>query len=230
MARRPYSPRAARRASSTRRVDGGEDLAGALEQHLAGGSELDAAGGAVEQRLAELGLEAADLLRERRLRDVQPRSGAAEVPLLGDGDEVAQVPELHGSGLAIHIQNIVNQTPIGVAPCIDRPTFGCRARRCGRRGDRAMQLSTDPATLAALQTLAGTVRITDIEAIPFALPYRRPPAFASGTVSSADNVLVRVHTRRRARRPGRGAAAPLHLRRDAGLDRRRRSAGGSTRR
>ena len=55
-------------------------------------------------------------------------------------------------------------------------------------------MSTDPATLAALQTLAGTVRITAVEAIPFALPYRRPPAFASGTVSSADNVLVRVHT------------------------------------
>ena len=95
MARRPYSPRAARRASSTARVDRGEDLAAALEQHLAGGRELDAARGAVEQRLAELGLEAADLLRERRLRDVQPLGGAAEVPLLGDGDEVAQVPELH---------------------------------------------------------------------------------------------------------------------------------------
>ena len=57
-----------------------------------------------------------------------------------------------------------------------------------------MQVSTDPATLAALQTLAGTVRITSIEAIPFALPYRRAPKFASGTVSSADNVLVRVHS------------------------------------
>ena len=57
-----------------------------------------------------------------------------------------------------------------------------------------MQVSTDPATLAALQPLAGTVRITSIEAIPFALPYRRAPRFASGSVSSADNVLVRVHS------------------------------------
>jgi L-Ala-D/L-Glu epimerase len=57
-----------------------------------------------------------------------------------------------------------------------------------------VQVSTDPATLAALRTLVGTVRITTVEAIPFALPYRRPPAFASGTVSSADNVLVRVHS------------------------------------
>ena len=82
-----------------RGVDGGEDLARALEQHLAGGRELDAARGAVEQRLSELGLEAADLLRERRLGDVQAFGGAAEVPLLGDGDEVAQVPELHGQPL-----------------------------------------------------------------------------------------------------------------------------------
>jgi L-alanine-DL-glutamate epimerase-like enolase superfamily enzyme len=59
---------------------------------------------------------------------------------------------------------------------------------------RTVQVSTDPATLAALQTPAGTVRITAVEAIPFALPYGRPPAFASGTVSSADNVLVRVHS------------------------------------
>jgi L-alanine-DL-glutamate epimerase-like enolase superfamily enzyme len=49
-----------------------------------------------------------------------------------------------------------------------------------------MRLSVDPAI--------GTVRITGIEAIPFAVPYRREPRFASGTVSAADNVLVRVHT------------------------------------
>lgn len=38
------------------------------------------------------------------------------------------------------------------------------------------------------------VRITALEAIPFAVPYRRPAGFASGTVTTADNVLVRVHT------------------------------------
>jgi L-alanine-DL-glutamate epimerase-like enolase superfamily enzyme len=38
------------------------------------------------------------------------------------------------------------------------------------------------------------VRITAVEAIPFAVPYRRPARFASGTVATADNVLVRVHT------------------------------------
>jgi L-alanine-DL-glutamate epimerase-like enolase superfamily enzyme len=38
------------------------------------------------------------------------------------------------------------------------------------------------------------IRITGLEAIPFAVPYRRPAGFASGTVTTADNVLVRVHT------------------------------------
>src|SRR5829696_8333028 len=57
-----------------------------------------------------------------------------------------------------------------------------------------MRLTTDPSVDAARETFAGAVRITAIEAIPFAVPYRRQPKFASGTVSSADNVLVRVHT------------------------------------
>jgi L-alanine-DL-glutamate epimerase-like enolase superfamily enzyme len=38
------------------------------------------------------------------------------------------------------------------------------------------------------------VRITALEAIPFAVPYRRAAGFASGTVTTADNVLVRVRT------------------------------------
>jgi L-alanine-DL-glutamate epimerase-like enolase superfamily enzyme len=41
---------------------------------------------------------------------------------------------------------------------------------------------------------SGDIRITALEAIPFAVPYRRPAGFASGTVTTADNVLVRVHT------------------------------------
>jgi L-Ala-D/L-Glu epimerase len=57
-----------------------------------------------------------------------------------------------------------------------------------------MRLGTDPATFAAFETFAGAVRITAVEAIPFAVAYTRAPRFASGSVSSADNVLVRVHS------------------------------------
>jgi L-alanine-DL-glutamate epimerase-like enolase superfamily enzyme len=38
------------------------------------------------------------------------------------------------------------------------------------------------------------MKIVRIEAIPFAIPYRKPLRFASGEVHSADHVLVRVHS------------------------------------
>lgn len=38
------------------------------------------------------------------------------------------------------------------------------------------------------------MKITKIEAIPFAIPYRKPLRFASGEVHTAQHVLVRVHT------------------------------------
>jgi L-Ala-D/L-Glu epimerase / N-acetyl-D-glutamate racemase len=57
-----------------------------------------------------------------------------------------------------------------------------------------MGLRTGPAAPTASRTLEGAVRITAVEAIPFVLPYRRTPEFASGRVTTADNVLVRVHT------------------------------------
>ena len=48
--------------------------------------------------------------------------------------------------------------------------------------------------VAAFAAGRGEARVTAVEAIPFAVPYRRPAGFASGTVTTADNVLVRVHT------------------------------------
>ncbi|RCW45968.1 L-alanine-DL-glutamate epimerase-like enolase superfamily enzyme [Halopolyspora algeriensis] len=38
------------------------------------------------------------------------------------------------------------------------------------------------------------MKITRVEAIPFAIPYTKPLRFASGEVHTADHVLVRVHT------------------------------------
>lgn len=37
------------------------------------------------------------------------------------------------------------------------------------------------------------MKIVAIEAIPFAVPYRKPLRFASGEVHTAEHVLVRVH-------------------------------------
>lgn len=38
------------------------------------------------------------------------------------------------------------------------------------------------------------MKITQVEAIPFAIPYRKPLKFASGEVHAAEHVLVRIHT------------------------------------
>lgn len=38
------------------------------------------------------------------------------------------------------------------------------------------------------------MKISKVEAIPFAIPYRKPLRFASGEISAAEHVLVRVHT------------------------------------
>jgi L-alanine-DL-glutamate epimerase-like enolase superfamily enzyme len=48
--------------------------------------------------------------------------------------------------------------------------------------------------LAEHASRVASARIVGVEAIPYALPYRRPARFASGAVERADNVLVRVHT------------------------------------
>ena len=69
--------------------------------------------------------------------------------------------------------------------------------------------------------LAGTVRITAVEAIPFALPYRRAAGVRVGQREQrGQRARARAHGCG-AGRSGRGAAAPVHLRRDAGVDRRR---------
>jgi hypothetical protein len=55
----------------------------------------------LEQRHAELLLEAGDRGAQRLLGDVQAPRRAGEVKVLGDGDEVAQVPQLdiHSAGV-----------------------------------------------------------------------------------------------------------------------------------
>ena len=78
-----------------RAVELGERALRAHGQHLARLGQPDAAARAPQQVDAELGLEPADLLGERGLGDVQLAARAREVPLAGDGEERAQLAELH---------------------------------------------------------------------------------------------------------------------------------------
>ena len=64
-------------------------------QPLPGRGQGDVPRGAVDERDADLVLEALDLLRERGLRDVQARRRAREVPLVGERDQVAQLAQFH---------------------------------------------------------------------------------------------------------------------------------------
>lgn len=82
-------------------VDVGEDRARPFEVGPAGVGEVDAAGGAVEQLDAQLGLQLADLLGERRLGHVEPLGGATEVAFLGHRHEVSQMTQIHMSSILI---------------------------------------------------------------------------------------------------------------------------------
>lgn len=78
-------------------VDGLEDFARVRKEDLTGGQELHSARSSAEEGGAELVFEAADLAAHRRLGDAEPLRGAPDVPLLGDGHEVPELGEAHGS-------------------------------------------------------------------------------------------------------------------------------------
>ena len=55
-------------------------------------------------------------------------------------------------------------------------------------------MSAQANSLSGLATVAGAARVVAVEAIPVALPLRRPVSFASGSIETAHNVLVRIHS------------------------------------
>jgi hypothetical protein len=65
------------------------------EEGLARARRRDPAARAVQQMQAELLLQTANRLTHGRLRDPEALGGAAEVALLGDGDEGGELALLH---------------------------------------------------------------------------------------------------------------------------------------
>ena len=88
----PTSRARANAASATR-----TRLRAVGQQRLPGGGEADLAGGALEQRHAELALQLAHRPRDRLLGHVQQLGGAREAELLGDRGEHAQMAQLRHS-------------------------------------------------------------------------------------------------------------------------------------
>jgi hypothetical protein len=56
---------------------------------------VDVSAVAHEKLSPELTFEIADLLRQRRTRNVEPLGGPTEMQVLGNRDEVAQLSEFH---------------------------------------------------------------------------------------------------------------------------------------
>ncbi len=65
------------------------------EQQRTGRGQPHRPAGALEQGDPVLPLQAGDLVAERGLHDVAAGRGTGEVQLLGDGDEVLQLPNIH---------------------------------------------------------------------------------------------------------------------------------------
>jgi hypothetical protein len=71
-----------------------------VEEDFACSGEADGTRGSREQLVADDLFEFADLLRERRLSEMEAQSGTTEVKLLGDSDKISEVSKFN---VAIHI-------------------------------------------------------------------------------------------------------------------------------
>ena len=70
------------------------------KKRSAGSCQLDAAGAALQQFDPDFQFQISDLSAQRRLRRVQPPfGGVGEAALLGDGDEITKVAELHWNAI-----------------------------------------------------------------------------------------------------------------------------------
>ena len=80
-------------------VDLGQDHPRPLRQDAPRRRQLGSAWSAIEERDAQVPLQRTDLLRERRSGDVQPARGSGEAPLLGHGEEVPELAQVHRTTL-----------------------------------------------------------------------------------------------------------------------------------
>ena len=81
---------------------------GEAQEQLAGLGGDHLAADAVEQRLAQFFFQLADLVRQRRLRDVHALRGAREAQVLGQRHEVAQVSQFHGNPSVTSMASIIS--------------------------------------------------------------------------------------------------------------------------
>jgi len=86
------------------RIDLSQRQSCMVEKDPTRGGQLDAASAADHQLRADLVLQGPDLTTEGRLRRVEPPLGSdGQTPLLGDSDEIAEMPQLHSVSHACEV-------------------------------------------------------------------------------------------------------------------------------
>ena len=88
-----------------RAVPVGEQVSCSLEAHRTCRREHHAAPVPTQELDPEVTLELRDLTGQRRLRDEETLGSPGEVELLGDRDEVAQVPQVHVHAVTVSRDN-----------------------------------------------------------------------------------------------------------------------------
>ena len=78
-------------------VDLGQYPSRPLRQDTTRGRQFGSTRSAIEERDTQVLLQRTDLLRERRSGHVQPARGRGELPLLGHGDEVPELAQVHSA-------------------------------------------------------------------------------------------------------------------------------------
>ncbi|MCY1535369.1 hypothetical protein D9M68_707700 [compost metagenome] len=72
----------------------GQQALGMLQHQLAMSGEADAAAVAIQQTAIQIGFECLDAAAQGRLAEVDRLGGAGEMPVLGKGDEVAELAQV----------------------------------------------------------------------------------------------------------------------------------------
>ena len=103
---------AARCAATAARSTWARIWRASIRKARAGRGQLHVVGGALQQQYAQLPFQPLQLLAQRGLDDVLACGGPAEVQLLGQGDEVAQLAKLHARRPLIGICHASHATTV----------------------------------------------------------------------------------------------------------------------
>src|SRR5262249_17177945 len=104
-------------------IELGKDRAGIVEKGAPGVGQLDTARLSVKQLHIELAFDRLDALTERRFLHAEPLRGPCNVPFLGNGNEILQVPEFHGISSQIWISPAAYYRSTCCGMLLDDPVF-----------------------------------------------------------------------------------------------------------